>query len=151
MIERSMSAERINEIVNHPSVYPWVCGPLSGKLDLTDCINDGRYIALLGEHGGFLFWKVSDGIYDAHSAVLPEGRGSWAIWAAHKALRKMFDEHYAAEIMMAVPKGNIAVRALVRILKAKFRGTIDDGWWRDGRQIPADIYSLTKSDWETCQ
>src|SRR6185312_10059007 len=99
-----------------------------------------------GEYGGFLFWRVEPGIYDAHSAVLPEGRGPWAIKAACKALDIMF-EGDALEIMMVCPKGNIAVLTLVRMLKAKFRGTIEDGWWRDGKAIPADVYSMTRDDW----
>lgn len=150
MIERQTSAQKVNQVVNHPSVYPWVCGPVSGPLDLSQAIESGDYIALFGEHGGFLFWKVAPGIYDAHSAVLPEGRGRWALDAAREALRQMFASD-AQEILMAVPKGNLAVRALVRVLKAQFRGTIDNGWWNEGRPIPADIYSLIKSDFEQCQ
>ncbi len=82
--------------------------------------------------------------------VLPDGRGRWAIKAARASLKTMFDDG-ATEIMMAVPHGNVAVRALVRILRANFRGTIENGWWRDGHPIPSDIFSLTKSDWEQCQ
>lgn len=151
MIERQSSAVLVNEIINHPSIHPWVCGPIKGPLDVTESIEDGSYTALFGEHGGFLFWKMGGGIYDAHSAVLPEGRGKWAIRSAHEALRWMFEKEDAQEIMMTVPKGNIAVRALVRVLKAKFRGTIESGWWRDGRAIPCDVYSITKMDWEQCR
>lgn len=149
MIERQSSAAHINQIVNHPSIYPWVCGPIDGPLDLTELIDSGRYIALFGEHGGFLFWKLADGIYDAHSAVAPEGRGKWAIEAARKALSMMFMDD-AQEIMMTVPKGNVAVRALVRALKAKPVGKIEHGWWIDGHPVPADIFSLIKADWERC-
>ena len=151
MIERQKSAALVNEIVNHPSVHPWVAGPITGPLDLTESIEDGSYIALMGKYGGFLFWQVKPGIYDAHSAVVPEGRGAWAIRAAHKALRMMFDDEGAQEIMMVCPKGNIAVLTLVRMVKAKFRGTLENGWWRDGKAIPADVFSMTKLDYETCR
>lgn len=150
MIERQLSASNVNRIVNDPSVLPWVCGPVEGQLDLTEAIESGNYIALFGEHGGFLFWKVADGIYDAHSAVLPGGRGKWALSAAHQALAWMFDEHDALEIMMTVPKGNMAVRALVRSIKAKPLGKIENGWFIGGKPVDADIYSLTKADWEQC-
>lgn len=150
MIERQKSAVLVNEIINHPSVHPWVCGPITGPLDVAESIEDGSYIALFGAHGGFLFWNVGFGIYDAHSAVLPDGRGKWALDAAREALKWMF-ANGALEIMMSVPKGNIAVRALVRTLKAKFRGTIEDGWMRDGRPIPVDVYSMTKADFEQCR
>lgn len=151
MIERQMSADHVNQIVNHPSIHPWVCGPTEEPLDLTGPIESGNYIALFGEHGGFLFYRVSDGIYDAHSAVLPSGRGKWAIRAARDALHWIFEREQAREVLMAVPHGNVAVRALVRILKARFQGTIENGWWRDGHAIPTDIYSMTRADFETCQ
>jgi hypothetical protein len=151
VIERQFDANAVNRIVNHPSVYPWICGPLEGhQLDLTGPIGDGTYIALFGEYGGFLFFKVSEGIYDAHSAVLPEGRGKWAFNAAHEALRLMFAGG-ALEIMMAAPKGNLPVRALIRSLKAKHRGKIEGGWTIKGQPVDSDIYSLTKMDYEKCQ
>lgn len=150
MIERQSSASLVNRVVNDPSVYPWVCGPVTGELDLTGPIESGNYIALFGEHGGFLFWKIADGVYDAHSAVLPTGRGRWALDAAKSALNAMFNGD-AAEIMMTVPRGNVAVRALVRSVKAKYRGRIEDGWMIGGKPVAADIFSLTKSDWEQCQ
>lgn len=151
MIERTYSAQRVNEVLNHPSVYPWVIGPFSGVLDCTEAIIDGNMIALFGEHGGYLFSQVCDGVYDGHSAVLPEARGRWAISAAREAVAFMFRNTAAKEIMMACPHGNLAVRGLVRILKAKYRGTIIDGWYLNGQIVPSDIYSLTKSDWEKCQ
>ena len=151
MISRQTSAERINEIANHESVYPWICGPIEGPLDLKEPVESGDYIALLDEHGGFLFWKIADGIYDAHSIVLPEGRGRWAIKTAKAALKWMFENERASEIMMAAPKGNLAVLSLIRVLKAKFLGTIESGWWLKGQPVDCDIYSLTKTDWEKCQ
>lgn len=151
MIERQISAEKINLIANDPSVYPWIAGPFEGELDFTETIAGDRVIALFGEYGGFIFYRIAEGIYDAHSAVLPAGRGKWAVRTAREALAWMFDKEDAQEVMMAVPHGNVAVRALVRILKANFRGTIEDGWWREGHPINSDIYSLTKSDWEQCQ
>lgn len=151
MIERQFDGETVNRIVNHPSIYPWICGPAKGHaLDLSDLIESGAYIALFGEYGGFLFFKVADGIYDAHSAILPEGRGKWALRAAHQALRMMFDGD-AVEILMAAPKGNLAVLSLIRSVKAKHRGKIEDGWVLNGASVDSEIFSLTKTDYEKCQ
>lgn len=151
MIERQRSAALVNEIVNHREVHPWICGPIDGPLDLTQAIEDGSYIALMGEFGGFMFWNMGFGIYDAHSAVIPEGRGKWAIKAAKAALRHMFEDVGAIEIMMSVPKGNLAVLALVRSLKAKFRGRIENGWTLSGVSVPVDVYSMTIADFKQCQ
>jgi hypothetical protein len=149
MIERK-SAEFVNEIVNHPSIHPWISGPIEGPLDLTGLIEDGSYIPLMGEFGGFMFWRLSGGVYDAHSAVLPEGRGKWTKEAAIEALHWMFEKEGAKEIMMAAPKGNLAVLILIRSLKAKFRGRIENGWHLKGQYVPSEIYSLTKADFEKC-
>jgi len=146
----SVSAERVNEIVNHPSIYPWVCGPFTGPLDLSGLVKSGVYIPVFGEFGGYLFFRVADGIYDAHSAVLPEGRGKWAIRMAREALREMFSRD-ADEILMAAPRGNLAVLTLIRMLKAKYRGKIEDGWVINNHPVSSDIYSITKTDWESCQ
>lgn len=151
MIERQRSATFVNFVVNHPSVYPWICGPVRGELDLTKAIESGAYIALMGEHGGFLFWHVRDGIFDAHSAVLPPGRGRWAKQAAKDALQWMFEREGAREIMGCAPQGNVAVLALMRVLKFKHRGAIDHGWIMDGNAVPCEIYSMTKEDWQQCR
>lgn len=151
MLSRQESAERVNEIVNDPSIYPWICGPLTEPLDLTTTIESGNYIALVGEYGGFLFWKIAPGLFDAHSAILPEGRGRWTIKAAKSALDWMFGKEGADEIMMVAPQGNLAVLSLVRVLKAKPRGSVADGWWRNGKPVAANVYSLTKSDYELCR
>lgn len=152
MVSFCDDATFVNSIVNHPSVFPWICGPLTDAADLSELMGSGRYTALMGEHGGFLFLNLGNGIYDAHSAVVPEGRGAWAVLAAQHALRIMFEERDAREIMMACPKGNLAVRALVKSLHAEYRGRIENGWWLNGRAVPSDIYSMTKTNWErTCQ
>lgn len=151
LLERHRTASLVNLVINDESVYPWVCGPVKGRLDLSEPIESGNYIALMGIYGGFLFWHISDGIYDAHSAVLPQGRGKWAIRAAKEALKWMFSEADAREIMMVVPQGNVAVHALVRMLKAKKTGNLENGWWIEGKQVPCAVYSMTKTDWEKCQ
>lgn len=150
MIERLASAEKINAVLNDPSVYPWVCGPLDGPIDIGPLLKVEWCIPLFGEHGGFIFYDLGHGLYDAHSAILPNGRGRWAVRAAREALKIMF-ERDALEVMMAAPRGNLAVLSLIRLLKAQFRGTIENGWWLNGQPVDSDIYSLTKTDWEQCQ
>jgi hypothetical protein len=129
-IWRGRDPGRINTIVNHPRA--------------------GVRIAFAGDHGCFVFLNLSDGLYEARGTVLSSGRGKWAHAAAKKALRRMFDEEGAREIMMAAPKGNLAVRALIRSLKAKYLGRIESAWFWDGQWVPSDIFSLTKMDFEQC-
>lgn len=148
MIEETWDYTRIAEVANDPSVYPWINGRLNVPLCFIDAVNDRNNIFLFGEHGGFYFRNVNGQVFDAHSMVLPEGRGQWVIEAAEAALKWMFTRTNAQEITMPVPKGNLAVRALVRHLGATYRGKIQNGWHLKGRDVDIDVYSMTKDEWK---
>lgn len=148
MIERVFSAERLNEIVNDPSVYPWVCGALKGQyLDLTPAVRDRRNVTLLGEHGGVVFEQHQPGYYEAHTQVLPAGRGSWTLAMVNEALLWMFAGTDAVEIVTRVPKGNFAARALTRAIHGIYEFTAPHGWVKDGQVISSDIFALRIQDW----
>ena len=106
-LARETDPGRISAVVNHP--------------------RGGARIAFAGEHGCFVFLNLSDGLYEARGNVLASGRGRWAHAAAKELLRRMFEEEGAREIMMAAPKGNLAVRVLIRSLKPKYLGRIEFG------------------------
>lgn len=144
MIAETWDYTRIAEVANHPAIQPWVGG---GSLCFLDAVNDRNNIFLFGEHGGFVFRNVNGRIFDAHSMVLPKGRGSWAMQAADAALNWIFGRTNAQEITMSVPHGNIAVRALVKRLGAEKRGTIPDGWALKGKNVDIDVYSILKEEW----
>jgi hypothetical protein len=129
-IWRETDPGRISAVVNHP--------------------RGGARIAFAGDHGCFVFLNLNDGIYEARGTVLLSGRGKWAHAAAKEALRRMFEEEGAREIMMAAPKGNLAVRALIRSLKPKYLGRIESAWFWDGQWVPSDIFSVTRMDFEQC-
>lgn len=150
MIAEIWDAKRIGEVANDPSVYPWVCGETTGPLDFTEAVKDRNSIFLFGEHGGFVFRNMNGAVFDAHSMVLPSGRGRWALSAAEQALYWMFERTSAQEVTMSVPRGNLPVRALVRRLGALFRGTIENGWYLKGDPVSVDVYSMMKEDW-LCQ
>lgn len=147
MIERQTSADRINQVINHPSVYPWVRGSLEGELDLSNVISDTRNFALFGEHGGVIFKCLQPGIYEAHTQVVPEGRGSWTIKMVRAALQWMFTRTDALEIVTQVPRGNVAALALTRRVGFVFEFTNPKGWVKDGKHIESDIYGHRIQDW----
>jgi RimJ/RimL family protein N-acetyltransferase len=149
MLTRQRTASRLTELANDKSIYPWIKGPLVGRFETCSIVNNPNNIVMIGEYGGYVFLGMGDGIYDAHSLILPEGRGKWALKAAHEALDSIFE--IATEVTMMVPKGNIAVRALVLRLGAKLKERRENGWWRDGASIPTDIFSITKEDWTKCR
>ena len=148
MIERVFSAEKLNEIVNDPSVYQWVCGSLEGQyLDLSPAVADRRNVALMGEHGGVIFARHQMGYYEAHTQVLPSGRGAWTLAMVNDALRWMFTTTDAVEIVTRVPKGNYAARALTKAIHGVYEFTSHQGWVKGGQVISADIFALRIQDW----
>lgn len=147
MIEQTASADRINAIANHPDVRRWVSPEPERDLDLGMAIADPMNIALTGEHGAMLFACLQQGVYEAHTMVLPEGRGRWALSFVQDCLSWVFCRTGAIELMTRVPKGNLAARALARAIHGTYCFTNPDGWAQDGNSIPADIFSLVIQDW----
>lgn len=147
MLQRQHDAAHINEIVNDPSVYPWVSGRHTGPLDVSPLIADGRNVALFGEHGGVIFVAHQPGLYEAHTQVLPAGRGRWTFDTVNAALHWMFTRSDAIEIMTRCPHGNLGAKALARAIHGELEFTNPRGWTKDGNAIPADIYSLDIQRW----
>ena len=86
MLERSFDTGRINEVINHPEVRPFV-GPISyGDVDVAPVVAKPEDWFLMGAHGGFLLSWSSPGVREIHTFVLPEGRGRWAAEARAEML-----------------------------------------------------------------
>jgi hypothetical protein len=147
VIERVFSADSLNKIVNDPSVYPWVCGAHDGPLDLSGVVADQKNVALVGEHGGVVFHQHQPGYYEAHTQMLPAGRGRWALRAVNEALHWMFTRTDAVEIVTRVPRGNLAALALTRAIHGVYEFTVPSGWVIAGETVPADIFALRIQDW----
>lgn len=83
---RTYSADRANEVINDPSVRPYVGPEEMGELDLTPLLDDPMNWCMMGEHGGFLLTWSSPHAHEVHTFILPEGRGAWAREAARDGL-----------------------------------------------------------------
>jgi len=146
-IERHTDAERLNEVANHPSVYPWVKGRTIGRLDLSEPVANPANVLLMGEHGGMFFMHLQPGLYEAHILVLPGGRGEWAERLVHSCLHWMFCRTDAVEIMARCPRGNVAVKALARGTGWNYEFAANNAWVANGRPVSADIYAMRIQDW----
>jgi hypothetical protein len=149
VIERVFDAMRLNEIINHPSVHPWVCGMTQGYLDMTPAVQDKRNVLLQGEYGAIIFDCRQPGLYEAHSQCLPEGRGAWMARFTLMALHWMFTKTDCMEVLTRVPKGNLAARALTKASGLSYRFTNPHGWAFNGKVVSADVFGLTVQDWIT--
>jgi hypothetical protein len=146
-IKRTFDAARLNEIINHPSVHPWVCGRTQGYLDMTPLVENRDNVLLTGEHGALLFILLQPGLYEVHSQCLPEGRGEWMLSFVRACLHWMFTRTAAVEIMTHCPKGNLAARALAKAIGGRLEFRNPRGWFKDGETVFTDVFSLKIQDW----
>lgn len=78
-MRRTFDAARVNYLVNHPAVRPFIGGDPETELDLSAAVADEQNIFLDGEHGGFACCWSAPNTYEIHTFILPEGRGAWAM------------------------------------------------------------------------
>lgn len=148
-IERHTDAKRINEIVNHPAVRPWTNELGKGVIDMTKDISNPKHILLMGEHGGIIFYEIMHGLYEAHTQVLPEGRGEWAKQLVDACAEWMFTRTTAFELMTRVPVGHRSAKALTLYTGMKLEFTRDDKCTFRGKKCAVEIYSYRLQDWMT--
>lgn len=118
MIARSFDADRINALVNHPSIRPHIGGDGESVLDLSAAVANEDNVFLLGSHGGFAFTWSGPGVFEVHTFILPEGRGAEALELATLARDAMQDMFGATHLWTRVHPDAGNVRAFT--LKAGF-------------------------------
>lgn len=146
-IERATDAVRVNEIINDPSIYPWIKGANTGPLDVSAVIANPNNVALVAEHGCLLFLKTQPGIYEFHTSVLPRGRGAWMQEGAARAFHWMFTKSDAYELMTKCPDGNILSKLGARNVGCSLQFRTGPIWHTDGGVVPVDVYSLLVQQW----
>lgn len=143
MITRTMSADFLNTVANHPEVRPFLGGGWE-PLDLTAKVQDPGNIALVTEHGGWLLQGMMPGVYELHTLFLPQGRGRPYFAAAKEALRYVFTSTDALEILTKCPDENAGARMAASLMgfRERFRR---EGIWETGCGV--SFQALTLDDW----
>jgi hypothetical protein len=146
-IHRDPTGDTLNRIVNHPEVRPWLMSE-DQELDFRLLANDPRIFLLVGDPpiGSIVFGQVVTGVYEAHAAVLPEGRGVWMTQLSEAAIRYMFTATDCIEILTRVLQGHVAAVALARYLGFVERWRCPAFRFR-GRDVPYGVWGLTMMDW----
>lgn len=147
MIQREFTADRLNAIVNHPEVHPWVALPGQGDLDLSGAVADQRNILLMSDAGGILFVFHEQGIYEAHSQFLPEARGRQALRVMREAFRWMFTATPCMEILTQVPVHNRAAALFARHCGGTLEFTRENAWMTADGPIAVEYFALRYGDW----
>ena len=140
MIARQRDAKRLNEIVNHESVKPHLQFLSDGPIDLSDLVRDPANYLLMGEHGGVLFIRLQNGLYEAHTQVLPQGRGTGVLDLARLAQQWMFTRTDALELVSKCP--TLRTKALAKCVNGRLDCTVTG---HDGK--PVDVYRVTIQNW----
>lgn len=141
------NAAKINHFVNHPAIYPFVKGSNAGPLDLSSVVRNPAHVVLVSDHGGMIFIKHQTGVYEFHSAVLPENRGEWTARGAVAAFHWMFTKTDAFELMTKCPHGNVAASAGAKFIGMTKDFTTRPIWLTDEGMVPVDVYGLRIQDW----
>lgn len=147
-LRRELTAERINNTLNHPEVRPWVSDvPADRSIDVSRIVSNRDNVVLTGDHGGCIFVQLQPGVYEAHMHVLPQARGAWSSAFVNSLLRWMFTKTNAFDIVTRIPQGHVAARVsalghgmrheFVRPAGALFRG----------KRADVNMHSIRVQDW----
>jgi hypothetical protein len=139
-VSRVFDAIRLNAIVNDPSVRPHVGFLGDQNLDLTDLVRDTANYLIMGQYGCVLFIRLQNGLFEAHTQVLKEGRGQWVIGLAKAAMQWMFTRTDALELVSKCP--TLRTRALAKCINGQFDCTV---LGHDGNEV--NVYSITLQNW----
>lgn len=145
-VERQWSAERINAVLNHPAVRPWVAGG-DEQIDIAPLVADQRNVLLMGEHGGCMFRKIMPGTYEVHTQVMPEARGQWTSLLTEACAHYMFTRTDCYEVLTRVPEGHVAARTAALNIGMKFEFTRHNECEFRGRKRDVHIFSIRIQDW----
>lgn len=142
-MHRSFDASEVNEVINHPEVFPWVKIDGLTHVDLSPLVSDRKNYLLMDQGGGFFFHWIEKGVYEVHTQFIP-GQNPNILDAAVKAVRWMFEHTDANEIYTEVPQDNIRARKLTSRTGFEYVTTVKNGWMRNGRNLDVDLYLLEK-------
>lgn len=147
MIRKSTHASHINKILNHPEVHPWVSGDSKDARDVTKNLEHPNFLGLEDEGGCFIVQQIQTGIYEFHTAVLPEYQGKWAAQFFEQGLDWMFTHTNAIELLTKVPRNNRAAK--IACVHSGFEFAFETRPLypvKDG-MVCFDVYSMTIQKW----
>lgn len=142
MIRRTMNADFLNGCANHPEVRPWIGGV--GELDLTATAHNPANICIQCGEGAWIFMPLTSGTYEVHTLFPPEARGKPYFWGAKEAVRYMFTETEATELVTKVPISNAAALGAAKLLGWKERFKRESAW-EDGSSVSYRVFTI--DDW----
>jgi hypothetical protein len=147
-IERTFAPDRVNEIINHPSILPAVTVPgISIPLDMTPLVMDTHNFFLMAPGGCIVFIRDEPGIYEVHTNFLPEYRGRNALRASRAAYRWMFTRTDCMILQTRVPAPNVAADLFCRLVGATKDFVRPKVWPTVNGMVDLAFWTLHYADW----
>lgn len=144
-LRRTFDPTFLNKVVNHAEVRPWLGMDRGSRLSMDALIANTDNVALVNEHGGFIYVLKAPGEYEVHTQFLPSGRGALALTAAKESLRYMFGVMGAERIVTDVPDDNNGARRLALSVGFKHvRDRFDEGGELSGVEQVIHELELTR-------
>lgn len=147
--KRDLRADRINRVVNDPSVFPDVALAGQESLDLTPVVKNLANIVLMTDEGGIVAHWQEPGLYEIHTQFTERYRGVSAVRTVREMLSWLFLRSEAVELLTKIPRNNERALGLVRAIGGKFEfGRENAHAALDGEIVGVDYYSLGINDWK---
>lgn len=146
-LKRDFDARRLNPVLNHPEVRPWVSVPGQGALDAACLLADLRNVALMTDAGGLLFVQIEPGVYEVHVQFLPSLRGAAAADIIRQAFAHMFLQTDCVGIYARVPAHNRAVLGMVRHVRMVHEFDRPKAWPTAAGPVDLGFWALRYWDW----
>jgi len=146
-IRRSFDAREINEIVNHPDVFPHVAVPGVEFIDVAPQLEDPRNVALMTEGGSVICLWQDVGAYDVHLQFLKPFRGLNAILVVEEAAKWMFTHTDCMTVWARIAEGRSDVEALAAncgMSREFFRPAV---WPTKDGVVGMSFWRLLYEDW----
>jgi len=147
---------RINEILGHDSVWPWISDdntPKNVRYTLGQYFMEepGTVVLHPNEYSVFIFRPVNSVTYEAHTNILPSGRGVEAIGAGKGALKWMFKNTPCQKVITWVPVFNRMASIFARMCGLKREGNATKSYLKDGELHDQILLGITKEEFMKCQ
>jgi hypothetical protein len=103
----------------------------------------------VGRHGFAIFKPLAadNFFWEWHGAVLPSGKGRWALGAARAAVGYLFDRTSAVAVIAPVPRTNRAARQIVGALGFELLHVAPEAWPIGRKRVALHFYWAKRSDW----
>ena len=143
--------KRINKILSHGKVYPYIVDDYSAQEPPEDFglqfLKEPLIKVLMpNEHCVFILTPLLNTVYIVHSNVLPEGRGKTAIKAGRRAARWMFNNTKCVSLISFTPADNKVALMFSSLVGFKRIGIIEKSFKKGNIYYDQIITGLLKGE-----